>query len=508
MNRDEFLKKVISFNEEIHRESYQHLIGLKEELDETSIYAKYKDIFTKINIEELKKETPSSSLEKRKNNHLLGFLIGNYMGNKLSKLSDEAAVFEAKAIVDFKGSKIAYRQLRKLITEQENKENRDLVYQVEKPVKKKLLWYSIKMLKTELKLIKDLGYKGYIDLTSSLKEVDYFKLMQELKPFLVETDLKYTELMGGALKTINVDLENATNYDYLYYSRQRRFDRYFPKEKVVDVLKKTLIGMDFDLEKQKNIELDIEEREKKVPRAFMMHIRIPEEIKLVIKPNGGHEDYNAILHEAGHAEHYAHVNPKLDYELKHFGDHAVSEVFSFLFDNLMQDSNWLKNYTKMNKEEIKDFVDYAYLGDLYMFRRYISKLIYELKLFSNDLRILDENFNPTKKKYKNFGECYSDILTKATKVRFPTNSYLLDLDSGFYVADYLRAWVMERQLRFKLKQQFGVEWFKNKKAGEFLRKLYWHGNSKNIYEMAKEVGYENLDTSYIFKDFKDFLNNI
>ncbi|MBI2671188.1 hypothetical protein HYX18_04410 [Candidatus Woesearchaeota archaeon] len=507
MNREGLIETIKNFHDEIYRENYSHLIGLKEDLNETKIYSKYQYLFTKENIKFLKDlVAKSTALEKRKNNYLIGYVIGNFVGQKLSKISDEAAAFEAKAFVEFKGNKIPYRGLTKIMNNEDNKENRDLLYEAQKPIKLKLLDYNIKYLKQELKLLNDLGYKSYIELNSAIKEVDYFKLRDELKAFLVETDEKFTVLIHEAMKSINVNTDDARNYDWGYYARHKEFDGAFPKENVISTLKKTLLGIGFNLDIQKNIELDIEEREKKVPRAFMMPIKVPDEIKLVIKPNGGYEDYNAILHEAGHAEHYAHVNPDLDYEFKHFGDHSVTEIFSFLFDNLMQDPNWLKIHTRMNNQEIEKFVKENYLQDLFMFRRYIAKLIYELKLFSDDLRKLDSNFNPAKGYYKNFGECYSDILSKATKVKYPKSSYLIDLDGGFYVADYLRAWIGERQLRHKLKQDYGTEWFKNKKAGEFLKKLYSLGNSKHINELMQESGFKGLDTIYIFRDFKDFLD--
>ena len=35
------------------------------------------------------------------------------------------------------------------------------------------------------------------------------------------------------------------------------------------------------------------------------------DVRLVIQPRGGWDDYAALLHEGGHAEHFAHVDPAL-----------------------------------------------------------------------------------------------------------------------------------------------------------------------------------------------------
>ena len=46
---------------------------------------------------------------------------------------------------------------------------------------------------------------------------------------------------------------------------------------------------------------------------------------LVIQPIGGHDDWRALFHEAGHTEHYAHTSPDLPMEAKRLGDMAVTE---------------------------------------------------------------------------------------------------------------------------------------------------------------------------------------
>ena len=42
---------------------------------------------------------------------------------------------------------------------------------------------------------------------------------------------------------------------------------------------------------------------------------------------------------------------------------------------------------------------------------------------------------------------YSTLLTEATGIRYDPRNYLADMDSGFYSADYLRAWIRAAQLR-------------------------------------------------------------
>ena len=50
-------------------------------------------------------------------------------------------------------------------------------------------------------------------------------------------------------------------------------------------------------------------RPKKSPRAFCAPVRVPGEVYLVLSPVGGRDDFSVLFHEAGHAEHYANVDP-------------------------------------------------------------------------------------------------------------------------------------------------------------------------------------------------------
>jgi hypothetical protein len=66
------------------------------------------------------------------------------------------------------------------------------------------------------------------------------------------------------------------------------------------------------------------------------------------------------------------------------------------------------------------------------------------------------------------------------------------VDAGFYVADYLTAWMLEAQLREYLCQQFGnpsiqgEDWYQSPKVGEFLKHLWKDGN---LTRMISPIGW-------------------
>ena len=75
---------------------------------------------------------------------------------------------------------------------------------------------------------------------------------------------------------------------------------------MLPALEATLRDLGIDLAAQANVHLDLEQRPAKSPRAFCAPIEVPGRVMLVIAPIGGRDDWEALFHEAGHAEHYAH----------------------------------------------------------------------------------------------------------------------------------------------------------------------------------------------------------
>src|SRR3989344_2803504 len=488
------------FEEELSRESYLHSSGQKDESESAKIYAEYPHLFSREHITEAFKK-----INTREGKLLYDAFVGNFMGNELKEVSDEMSSYESSAEIDFEGRKLAFRQASNVLVNEPLREKRKELYESLKPVKHKLTAYEKDLWEKCYALINQLSGKSYLDYVSFVKEVDYDAFAEELKEFLVKTDALHKSQLEKNMASVGVKLEDAMPYDYAFFARAKPFDEFFKKENLVPFAKAFWRGLGFDIDAQKNVVLDVTEREKKVPRAFCMPIKVPEEVILVIKPHGGQDDYQSFLHESGHTEHFANTNPKLSYELKHMGAHSVSETYAFLIEYLMADPLFLQNCLKLPKKAAKDFAEFIMETKLQAFRRYAAKIIYELKLHRTDLTRLDERFEKTSGKYNDASEMYVDILTKATKIKYQPEGYLLDVDGGMYSADYVRAWIFEAMLRKKLLEKFGKDWFQKKEAGDFLKGMWsWGSSGKSCEELAQMIGYGKLDISVLTKDFVDF----
>jgi hypothetical protein len=225
--------------------------------------------------------------------------------------------------------------------------------------------------------------------------------------------------------------------------------------------------------------VDTEVRELKTPRAFCSPVRVPEEIYLVVLPQGGQDDYAALLHEAGHTEHFAHVRPGLAFEYRHLGDNAVTEAFAFMLDHLVLNRRWLD--LTLGFVDVDDFLRFANVSDLYFLRRYAGKLAYEMELHTQT-GSLDRM--PTR---------YVESLSSALMIDMPPESYLADVDDGFYCASYLRAWLFEGALRMMLQDRYGMEWFRSPDAGSWIKELWSYGQQLSAERLLLKHGGGRLD---------------
>ncbi len=488
------------FDEALSREHYLNSSGQKDELESSKIYRQFKHLFSKEHIAEA-----SKNISTKEGKLLYDAFVGNFMGNQLKGITDKANSYEASAVVDVNGQQIPFRQITSILMNEDIREKRKMLYEATKPVKKKLTAFEKRSWKKVYELVKELSGKSYVDYLSFIKEVDYDALASDLREFLVKTEALHKQQIEKNMASVGVRLKDTQPYDYAYFARAKPFDQFFKKEILVQVAKSFWSDIGFEVDSQKNVVLDVEDREKKVPRAFCMPIKVPEEVILVIKPHGGQDDYQAFLHESGHTEHFANTDASLSYEFKNLGDHSVSESYAFLIEYLLSNTLFLQKYLSMSEKDAQNFANFIMEQKLQAFRRYASKVIYELKLHRNDLTNLDDKFVPIAGAYTSLPKMYVDLLTKATKINYKPESYLLDVDSGLYAADYVRAWIFEVMIRKKLEEKYGKNWFEKKEAGQFLKEMWkWGSSGKSVKELAKMIGYEKVDTSYITEDFLKF----
>ena len=268
-----------------------------------------------------------------------------------------------------------------------------------------------------------------------------------------------------------------------YMRRLSPLEATYTKDRAVEVCVATLGALGLDLAAMPGIRLDLDDRPQKSPRACVIASDPPSVVHLITRAQGGLHDYQAFLHEAGHALHYAGVEPELPYTFRKLSrDHALTEIYSYIIEAVSREPGWHAEHFGLSDEQAAENAEATVFLEALLFRRYAAKLQFELEFWG---RYAEDGGTPGG---------YSERLTAATGIRYPAENYLSDMDSGFYSADYLRAWIRSAQLRQHLVNEVGEDWWRRPETGERLRELWREGTRPTSEEIAGRIGFEPLDT--------------
>jgi hypothetical protein len=467
------------FLAELDEEAYLHFAGLKETYDLAPIYERHErltDLETALAL--------GASLDgDRRRRELWKFACEGYLANFTSEEEERVAELEATLAATVDGEEIPYRMLKPRLM---NEEDRDLRGRIE-AARNELTEEHLNALQLQAAQVVHreagrLGAPTYADLYRSFG-FSLDDLAEQCRRLLAETESLWEEAGDRFFRArLGLGLDEVARWDVGRAWRGADWDAAFPPDRMLPALEVTLSDLGIDLRAQANVELDLEERPNKDPRAFCSPIEVPGRVVLVMKPQGGPDDWRTLFHEAGHTEHFAHTEASLSPEERRLGDNAVTEGWAMLLEHLTIDPVWLER--RLDFPRPYEFAAEGATQLLWVVRRYCAKLLYELEFHAAD--------DPTA-----FRPRYVELLSDATKVEPAAADYLGDIDDGFYALSYLRAWALEAQLRAYLRERFGNAWFTRREAGSLLRELWAEGQKPTADELLHEVSGEPLELAAV-----------
>jgi hypothetical protein len=467
------------FIAELDEETYLHFAGHKETYDLAPIYERHERL-TEL---ETALALGASVDGDRRRRELWKFACEGYLGNFVSEEEERVAELEATLTATVDGEEIPYRDLKPRLM---NEENRDLRARIESArndlAEEHLNALELQAAQVVQREARRLGAASYADLYRSFG-LPLDDLAEQCRRLLAETESLWAEVGDRFFRSrVGLALDEVERWDVGRAWRGADWDRAFPPDRMLPALEGTLADLGIDLRAQANVELDLEERPSKDPRAFCAPIEIPGRVVLVMKPQGGPEDWRTLFHEAGHMEHFAHTSPSLSTEERRLGDNAVTEGWAMLLEHLTIDPVWLER--RLDFPRPYEYAAEGAIQLLWVVRRYSAKLLYELEFHTaEDLAALRPR--------------YVELLADATKVEPASADYLGDIDDGFYASGYLRAWAFEAQLRAYLRERFGNGWFSHREAGSLLRELWAEGQKPTADELLREVTGDALDLAAV-----------
>jgi oligoendopeptidase F len=453
----------------------------------SEIYDRYQDLFTDqelVRFVGAEMERQTEPAQRRRLTYLRGYLIDEFIGLKVGSLDDQVLNLQAQETLPLPDQNLAFRDVYGELYNSSDREWRRQVYQAQRDfICQRINPLLTERLKVQRQTIRQFGFKDYVDFQDQMHQSDFDNLSQLCEELLYQTELIYRRLLEEtAEKTLGLPLHQIHVYDRPRLFRGQSFDAYFPKDRMVPLVRETLADMGFQLDQQDNIDVDVEDRPEKEPRPACYIISVPDDIRVLVKPMGGAEDYESLFHEMGHAQHYAHVVVP-EFEFRVLGGDGVTETYAFLFENLFMDDVYLIERAGLPENRARSYLRQALLADLSSLRYYCALFLFEQQLHAG----LEKPW-----------QVYRDLWERArlTRMNLPEaeGDYLM-ANENFYSVGYLEAWLLEAQLRETLRDRHGPQWFSDPRAGRLVEDLWAWGSQKSVVELSRELGYEKLDAA-------------
>jgi hypothetical protein len=485
---DDFESELARFVYERSEEARAVRVGEKETSEQAAIVERYADLFTRPQHDALRTAEEAAEGEERERLfRLREACAGGVVVRELAEDSDrlENAVLAER--VEFRGESLPLRsaqaQLALLDDYRAREELGDLAADASARFNddRHALLKKAEALDAELS-----GDPDPVHRSAGRKGID----LEDLAAALAAVAARQIESWGplcerwlGRILGSERDPEPASHH-VSYLRRMSPLAGLYAKERSVPVCLATLTSLGLDLASNRRIRLDLDDRPQKSPRACVIASDPPSVVHLITRAQGGLHDYQAFLHEAGHALHYAGCEPLLPYTFRRLArDHALTEIYSFLLESITRERGWHQRHFDLDESEDAERAEAAHFLEVLLFRRYVAKLEYELQLWADFERAED------------YSETYAAALRASIGFRYRPDGYLADMDGDFYSADYLRAWIRAAQLRAHLRQTIGEDWWRRPETGELLQSLFREGTKPTSEEIAARIGYEPLDTA-------------
>jgi hypothetical protein len=491
MELEAYRRSAETFVSELTAEYYRHYAGLKDSYEIESIYERHAELFTAATVEQLRDRLAAASPateERRRLTMLLDFAVEGHIGQATKQAEAELARREASITIEVSGERLGFRESAVLQANEPDAERRAEIERARLQATQAHLGPLYReLVERQHAIARELGYASYRELCAECKELDLPGLHAQTAAFSADTDHSYAPVLEPQLqRTLGIGIGELRRSDLPRFFRAADLDGEFPASQLMPSFVDTMGGLGIDVASQRGVVLDVEARPNKSPRAFCAPVRVPDEVYLVLAPIGGRDDFAVLFHEGGHTEHYAHVDPDLPFEFRHLGDNAITEAFAFLFQHLVEDPEWLAR--RLGVVDATEIAAHARAHRLVYLRRYAAKLAYELELHGAD------GVAPT------LADRYAELLGSALSVQWPRETFLADVDPGFYCACYLRAWALETHLRRYLRERFGTAWFDSPEAGAALRDLWREGQRLTPDELLAQLTGERLEFGVLVGD--------
>ena len=462
-------------------------VGEKETSEQAEIVARYADLFTRDQLESLwEAERAAEGDEREQFYRLRKVCESGIVSAELVERQDALENAELAARLTYQGEELPLRAAQARLALLHAYADREELGALQADLSATFNGQRLELVRAGEELSAELsGEPDPVARNEEEKGISLRELADVLAEASAAAEASYLRMREAWFdRLLGADRDDQpSSYHMAYVRRLSPLETIYTKDRATDVCLATLTALGFDLAADPNIRPDLDDRPQKSPRACVIASDPPTVVHLITRAQGGLHDYQAFLHEAGHALHFAGCDPSLSYTFRRLSrDHALTEIYSYIVEAISREPEWHAVHFGLSDAEAAESAEATTFLEALLFRRYAAKLAFELDFWS---RLEEDGGTP---------DGYAERLTAATGVRYRSDGFLSDMDAGFYSADYLRAWIRSAQLRARLVADVGEDWWRDPQTGELLRGLFVEGTKPSSEEVASRIGFDPLDT--------------
>jgi hypothetical protein len=110
-----------------------------------------------------------------------------------------------------------------------------------------------------------------------------------------------------------------------------------------------------------SIAMDLEDRPRKALGARAWAVRIPQDVRISVKPRGLLVNLSSLYHEMGHALHFAHIDADRPYCMRTGLSFGIVETFSFWLNSLLSDPSYLHRELGLSEHTASEIIRFEQL---------------------------------------------------------------------------------------------------------------------------------------------------
>lgn len=467
---EEFENIVHLLNYRWHLSSLALWTGEKPQFEAGNIYEAYEGVLTVDNIKRLDAiEDPGVRMRLRSG------LIDHYLQRLLLPHENEMKTWMKGAAAHVNGEKIYFREVISWCQKSSSYATRQILQKESSAMCKFLKPFALNYWGIMLDILKiSLGFENYVDYCSEKKGIDYGHYYKLARDLLSRTDAIYFPAMERwSCQRFNRPLSDLTRYDAINLLGLGQFDRDFPQTSMEKLCFSFFRLWDIDLGNLPGLTLRLENTAGKSAQAVCFILQVPDEVYVVMRPEGGWIDLETLWHELGHGLSAVYTSGDLSISDRDLStSFNLSEAYAFLLQNIPLSEPFLNRFLEIPQSLSEDIRYYKTLKDLSAFRRYATKFIAEYDMF------LGGNLSD--------GQRYGELMTRHTGFFHQPETHLFDLVPEFYCLDYMLGWMTEAIFDDHLRKRFGGDWIFHSGVAQILKDWWHQGNQYDLFRFLKQ----------------------